>query len=418
MRLLVLYRQQEWRPQRKAIQDHLDCFGKFSPPGIQVDYCNVLTGLPFYLRWVQFDGIILHTTLIDRDVRLPANWKHLLSQLQDMRHFDAVKVALPQDEWENTQTLWQLFRQTGVQSVFSCATPVSQRVLYPPQDSGIRHMRMTLPGFVDDAFVAKAASLACEVPERDLDIGYRARHMGFLCGRLGEVKHALTERFQAYQGYRNLRMDISNKHVFYGDDWIRFLLRCRVVLGCPGGSSLLDLDGSIRQRVERYIEGHPQASFDEVEAHCFPGLEGNFCLSAISPRHFECAATKTCQLLIEGDYSGDEILKPGVHYIQLKRDFSNIEDVLDEVADKDHCRSIAERCYQDLVVSRKYTYEQFVREMVDHIQSLRKTSISTRSGRMGLVAQLLKWRRRNTLWSKLRWKLWYLRHVSLPKRWR
>ncbi|MBT8506740.1 hypothetical protein B1F79_04690 [Coxiella-like endosymbiont of Rhipicephalus sanguineus] len=45
----------------------------------------------------------------------------------------------------------------------------------------------------------------------------------------------------------------------------------------------------------------------------------------ISPRHFEAVATKTLQILYEGEYSN--ILKPWVHYVPLKKDYSNFDEV-------------------------------------------------------------------------------------------
>ena len=39
----------------------------------------------------------------------------------------------------------------------------------------------------------------------------------------------------------------------------------------------------------------------------------------MSPRVFEAAAVRSCQILFEGRYSG--ILEPMVHYIPLKKDF-------------------------------------------------------------------------------------------------
>lgn len=417
MKLLVLYRLQSWNPQRKAIEDHIRCFSRYLQ-NAKVYECNVLLGVPFYLRGIDFDGIILHSTVMDRDVRLPNWFKHLSRQLRPLSDMQGVKMALPQDEWENTETLWQLFRQTGVDELFTCASPDNYRVLYPDKASKIQFLHTTYPGFVDEAFVASAERLAREVRERDIDVGYRARHMGFLCGRLGLLKHELAERFQSHQGRRGLIMDISNKSqdVFYGDDWTRFLLRCRTVLGCPGGSSLFDLDGSIRQRVESYLKKHPSAHYEEVEAACFKGQEGKFSLSAISPRHFECAITKTCQVLVEGSYSGQEILKPGVHYIELKRDFSNVDEVLEQVSDKRHCEAIAERSYSDLVGSGKYTYRKFAEEVYEHVRQRRPQLAPSQPIREAIGGWLLRRREANKSKQRLLWRLWYLWHISLPKR--
>lgn len=415
MKILVLYRMQTWRPQRKTIEDHLQCFGRYLDEA-EVYYCNVLTGLPSYLRWIDFDGIIMHTTLMDRDPRLPRWWKHISKQLAPIGQMAGVKIGLPQDDWENTKTLWELFRLTGTKVLFTPIASDHFETIYPKRESGVDDCHTTLCGYVDDTFQSKAAALAQEITDRPIDIGFRVRHMGYLCGRLGTIKHALVEKFDALKGQTALKIDVSDKgsDVIYGDDWIRFLLRCRVMLGCPGGSSLLDLDGSIREKVEAYVKQHPEATYEQVEEACFKGKEGSICVSAISPRHFECAITRTCQVLIEGSYSGDQILRPGVHYIELKRDFSNLSDVLAQVADERHCQTIAARAYQDLVASNRYTYRAFAHEVFETIKRRERSPQPAQPLRSRLVGGLLRIRRWRQ-WERLRWRAWYLWHISLRK---
>ena len=55
--------------------------------------------------------------------------------------------------------------------------------------------------------------------------------------------------------------------------------------------------------------------------------DGRLQLFAISPRHLEACATRTCQVLVEGEYSG--VLRPGEHYIPVRKDLSNLDDVLE-----------------------------------------------------------------------------------------
>ena len=48
-------------------------------------------------------------------------------------------------------------------------------------------------------------------------------------------------------------------------------------------------------------------------------------LRTISPRHFEAAAFRVCQVLFEGRYAG--VMEPMRHYIPLRKDFSNFDEV-------------------------------------------------------------------------------------------
>jgi len=136
---------------------------------------------------------------------------------------------------------------------------------------------------------------------------------------------------------------------------------------------VLDPNGEFMVRTQRYLEQHPDASFEEVEAACFPGEDGKLQLFAISPRHLEACATRTCQVLVEGEYSG--VLRAGEHYIEVKRDLSNVEEVLDLVeADSERAR-ITEAAYRDVVASGRYTYRRLVE------------SIETEAGLAGATAR-------------------------------
>jgi spore maturation protein CgeB len=91
-------------------------------------------------------------------------------------------------------------------------------------------------------------------------------------------------------------------------------------------------------------------------------------MNQISPRIFEAIGCGCCLILYSGQYSG--ILKPGVHFIELKKDFSNIEEVVHKVKDRDYVRFMAERAYKDVVSSGRYSYEIFVRGVEREIEAL------------------------------------------------
>ena len=114
-------------------------------------------------------------------------------------------------------------------------------------------------------------------------------------------------------------------------------------------------------RTERYLAEHPDASFEEVEAACFPGEDGKLQLFAISPRHLEACATRTCQVLVEGEYSG--VLRAGEHYIPIAKDLSNVEEVLDIVQSDSERERITANAYRDVVASGDYTYRGLVEKV-------------------------------------------------------
>ena len=125
---------------------------------------------------------------------------------------------------------------------------------------------------------------------------------------------------------------------------------------------MLDHDGSVRACVDARRAQQPDATFAELEASCFPGRDGELALFAISPRHLEACATRTAQILVDGEYNG--ILKPGEHYLELRRDLSNLDDVLDIVAgERDRAERIADRAHRDVVASGRFTFRRLVEDV-------------------------------------------------------
>ena len=165
----------------------------------------------------------------------------------------------------------------------------------------------------------------------------------------------------------------------YGDDWYHFLKSCRTVLGCEGGASILDEKGRIRNKVEKYLMKKPDSSFAEVKRKCFNNEDKTLKLESLSPRHFEACMTKTCQILVEGKYGG--IFKPNIHYIPIKRDWSNIPRVIRKIKDVTYCQKIAENAYNDIVLSKKYTYKMFVERVfstfIENYSELNKNQADT-----------------------------------------
>lgn len=355
--ILILYRYDQYPP-RITIKDHLYSFQRYS--GYNCFYVNLaFRELPRTLWNVDFDLIVFHTTF------LSGRWNrelfaNLMEQTRWLKDINAIKVALPQDEFINTDMLCDFINRFGIDYVFSVAPESEWPKIYQSVDFNRTRFFRILTGYLDEDTVARIHTIARRVPERSIDIGYRAYGIRHWLGRHGFLKIQIANVFQQESLKKGLRTDISTRaeDTFLGDSWYEFLLRCKYTIGLEGGASILDRDGKIRARTEEYLKSHPTASFEEVEEACFPNLDGSLHLYAISPRHLEACVTKTCQVLIEGHYNG--ILLPRVHYIPLKKDLSNIDNVLETIRRDDLRAKITERAYRDVVESGAYTYRQFV----------------------------------------------------------
>ena len=89
-----------------------------------------------------------------------------------------------------------------------------------------------------------------------------------------------------------------------------------------------------------------------------PRWEDKVYYRTISPRHFEAAAFRICQVLFEGHYSG--VLEPMTHYVPLKKDFSNIDEVIGLIRDAEVRGELTENAYRDLIASGDWSYRRFV----------------------------------------------------------
>ena len=128
-----------------------------------------------------------------------------------------------------------------------------------------------------------------------------------------------------------------------------FIANCKAMLGVEAGVSIFDIDGKAEKVSKNYLLDNPNATFDEVHRAVLQPFEDKVFYRMISPRIFECAAFKTCMILYEGKYNG--IIKPDVHYIPLKKDFSNIDEVMPKFMILISMELI-DNAYKDLIVSK------------------------------------------------------------------
>jgi hypothetical protein len=122
--------------------------------------------------------------------------------------------------------------------------------------------------------------------------------------------------------------------------WSRFLGTCKFTVASEAGSSYLDKTDKLQKQIRKYIRNHPNADIEVLKRKFRSKIKNFPSGKCISSRHFEAAGTKTCQILFEGNYSG--ILKPDEHYISLKKDLSNLEEVLKKIEDTKSVRKIIE----------------------------------------------------------------------------
>ena len=173
----------------------------------------------------------------------------------------------------------------------------------------------------------------------------------------------LIEWFEAEGAGHGLFCDIRRQRVARSD-WNIFLNRCHGIIGAESGTYYLNDHGKLLERAKNYnLFENPEASFSDVLDMFYKDKPRNVSGKCISSRHFEPIGTKTCQLLLEGNYNG--ILKPDVHYIEIKRDMSNIQDAIARFKDESRRGRMVEETYDYVMTS--HTYAHRVAQLVRHV---------------------------------------------------
>ncbi len=343
---------------RESVRDHLYSLQRHSDH--RCFYVNLaVRRVPLWLTRIPFDVVVFHTTFLSKRGN-PGYFERLCERAAPLKSLAARRIALPQDEYLPPRSLCDFISEFGVDHVFSVAPASEWQAIYPSVDRSRVGISRVLTGYLEPSRLHGPGS---NPNGRPIDIGYRAKEIPPWLGRQGQLKAEVGRAFAVAAPRVGLRSDISMQHedTLLGPEWMRFLASCKYTLGVEGGASLLDRDGSIRACTERFLAERPVSSFEEIEAACFPGEDGSFGLVALSPRHLEACATRTCQILIEGEYNG--VLEANRHYLPLRADLSNLDEVLETVRRDDRRNAIVEAAYADVVASGAYSYRRFVEEL-------------------------------------------------------
>lgn len=349
LEVLVLY--DSWSMQTLFVQRHLESISRHSRHRVHFAAATHDRQADFPLDL--FDAIIIHFS-----VRMP--WEPILSRdfAVKIAAFQGTKVLLIQDEYDLPAMTCAAIRRLGIHVVFTTVPPEHRADFYPSHSVPGVEFRQCLTGYVPDG-MPEEASLP-PTASRSTWIGYRGRQLPVWYGSLAREKHEIGVAMKRICEDRNIPHDIewAEDQRIYGDDWFAFLMRSRVTLGTESGSNVVDTYGSIRERAQTAWLQNPDLTEAEIYRDYIEPHDNQVRMNQISPKIFEAIALKTGLVLFEGSYSG--IISPDEHYIVLRKDFSNVSDVLAKVADAGFVQEMSNRAYKDIVASGLYNYSRFV----------------------------------------------------------
>jgi hypothetical protein len=364
--VLVLYRFR--RPYAETVLEHATALRAHSRyPVYQV---NVARGFPPALRAFRFAAVILHYSLFGwlggdgaLAPELDDEFKHYLHESKR----GGRRLAFFQDEYRHCGERFAVVDAFEVDTVYTLVEPKWHDATYGSRTRASTIVS-TLAGYVSERLVAAGRRYGRPDGARELDIGYRARDLPYYLGAGSRDKTEIAIGFRR-RVPDDLRVDVSidAPERLYGNAWYSFLGNTRGVLGVEGGATVFDLDGDVMRAYDALLASEPDATWERFTDAAHEELErcdGALPYMMVTPRHFEAAALRTVQILFEGSYSG--VLEPGRHYLPLRKDFSNLDEVLTEFRRPDRRLELARATYDDLIASGEYSYARFV-EGVDGV---------------------------------------------------
>ena len=359
--IVLIYHHQA--PYAATVMEHVHSFAEYS--NLPVWEVNVDFGFPPALRSLEPRVIVLHYSLFGAEhYQLPEAFREWLRAADG-----SYRIAFFQDEHQHVRQRFEFIDDHRIDCIYSLVDPEYHAAVYGVH-TRVPRIIYTLTGYVSDELVRVAAAKALPDAQRRIDIGYRSRSLPWYQGRGAQEKSRIGVEFLERTAGSDLVVDIAmdEDSRLYGDAWTDFLANSRAFIGVEAGVSIFDLTGEVKAEFDALLADHPNMSFEEVDERLLARHEGNIPYRTVSPRHFEAAAFRVVQILFEGRYSG--VLEPMRHYIPLKKDFSNFDEVLALFRDPGVRRTLTDNAHVDLIESGRYSYRSFIRSFDDDLAAV------------------------------------------------
>jgi hypothetical protein len=347
-----------------TVLEHLRSYSRFSRH--RIAFCSIA---PFDERGFPelsvFDVLVMHYSFFPG-----LDWIVPQSLAGRIARFHGQKVLYLQDEYDYTERARRWMEKLRVTCLYTCIPRSEVARVYPPQRFPGMDIRPTLTGYVPEG--ARDLRLL-PLRDRPITLGYRGRELHPRYGDLAREKYLIGARMLDLCEARGVRADIAwteDKRI-YGRRWYEFLASCRATLGTESGSNVFDEDGTLRVRIDEDLRRSPDLDYEEIHRRHLDGIDGAIRMNQISPRMFEAICTKTALVLFEGAYSG--ILSPGKHFIPLRKNFSNVDEVF-RALDDPALEAMVARAYADVIGSGRWSYKAFVAEFDEYLEGKRGPS--------------------------------------------
>ena len=340
-----------------TVKDCINAFPKHSKLCIEL--------MPFdefnqnHINLENYDCLCLYKFHFTKENSLP------LSKKVEIKNFTGIKAVFLEEEYFILHERIQNIIFMGIKLVFTALPEKAIKKIYGSYKNNFKIIKV-FHGYIDDRYHSLEL---IDYEKREIDLSYRALDLPYFYGCLGMEKTQIA--IQSSQKFKkhDLKLDISNKYSdrLWGDQWVELLRNSKAVLGVECGSGVVDFGASIFHEAIEYQRTHPNASFQEVEGLFFKGIDGQYDISGISPRIFEYASLKNLMILFEGDY--EHIMVPNHHYLSLKKDFSNVKEIVEVIKNTKKAKLMIDNAYNDIALNNIYHF-------YNHVELFDKTIIN------------------------------------------
>ena len=346
----------------QTLIDHAKSFEKYS--SFEVDLYSSRLGLPNDINLKNYQILVIHysitliTSVLHKESYIP------LKDQKKIRAFKGLKILFIQDEYRRVNHVCEKINFLKIDVLYSCAPLEISKKIYKSLSPKTTILE-TLTGYAPENVNSKLIKPHCQ---RNFDVFYRARKLPFWYGKLAQDKYEIGEKFVSICE-KKLKLNISTheKDRVYGDSWLNNLMNSTATLGTESGASIIDFTGDFERDIAIFKYYNPKIEFHELPK-LYLESDGEIKIQVISPRIFEAIACKTLLILFPGNYSG--VLDKNNHYLELEKDFSNINDVISIIKEKKITQEIVDCAYSDLIESNLFSYENFIKKFDKEIYEI------------------------------------------------
>jgi len=262
---------------------------------------------------------------------------------------DKNNIFICQDEYLNTNIKSKILKDFNSKICFVNVNEKDAPLIFNNKNSKFINV---LPGYIPNINYERIP-----IYKRTTHIFYRATPLGYIFGDLGQEKVNIGKVMKKYGLQNNLIVNIEwemDKKI-YGEEWYDRLLNSKTTLATECGCKVFNQE-TRNIEIQKILEKNSEYTYEQAKIDF--KIEPMYESCQVSPKMFEAIKLGTVLIMYEGEYKG--IFKPNIHYIELKKDHSNIEDVIEKIKDDDYLQNMSEHAYKDIIKNGNYNYKDFI----------------------------------------------------------